>query len=140
MTKKLPHRTKAAVSWPLVLIAARHLPQIFSCSVWVGRPTPGASLMNLRYRDERGATSGSVKEQQQQQPQQSQPAVRAREPLVRALHASLLPLGSAIIACGCWGANPGSHAYVKPAFLSIAISLQLRARRRTGGQGWRGPA
>lgn len=140
MTKELPHRTKAAVSWQLVLIAARHMPQIFSCSVWVGRPTPGASLMNLRYRDERGATSGSVREQQQQQPQQSQPAVRAREPLVRALHASLLPLGSAITSAGAGLQTLALTLYVMPAFLSIAISLQLRAGRRTGGQGWRGPA
>ena len=41
--------------------------QIFSCSVWVGRPTPGASLMNLRYRNERGLSSSSGSNEQRQQ-------------------------------------------------------------------------
>lgn len=31
--------------------------QIFGCSVWMGRPTPGASLMNLRYRNERATAA-----------------------------------------------------------------------------------
>jgi hypothetical protein len=45
--------------------------QIFSCSVWVGRPPPGAALMNLRYRDERSASSATGSEQRKQQAPQT---------------------------------------------------------------------
>jgi hypothetical protein len=56
--------------------------QIFSCSVWVGRPPPGAALMNLRYRDERSASSATASEQRKQQAPQPL-APRAPGDLVR---------------------------------------------------------
>lgn len=34
--------------------------QIFRFSVWSGKPTPGAALMNLRFRDERGAGASAA--------------------------------------------------------------------------------
>ena len=41
---KAPRKSLRQALWPGA--------QIFRYSVWVGRPTPGSALMNLRYRDE----------------------------------------------------------------------------------------
>lgn len=76
---------RAATSWTSgrwkgIDQTVRWLPlivQIFSCSVWVGRPPPGAALMNLRYRDERSLGSGTVSKQQEQQ---TPPATPPRAP------------------------------------------------------------
>lgn len=42
--------TTGTAEAPLALLCGM---QIFRFTVWSGRPTPGSSLMNLRYRDER---------------------------------------------------------------------------------------
>ena len=53
----------------------RRCPQIFSCSVWAGLPTPGSALMNLRYRNERAIDGGnSVKDSGRLPQQQAPPA------------------------------------------------------------------
>lgn len=75
--------------------------QIFSCSVWVGRPPPGAALMNLQYRDERSSGSATVSEQRKQQAPQIS-ATRAPGDLVCTCLVGVLVLWVLLVVCCGW--------------------------------------